>query len=164
MTLAQSFLAELKHESTATKKMFERLPFDKSEYKPHEKSMALLRLATHIAEMPLWLAMTITTDGMDITTTDYKPYVPKNNEDLLNFFDENLKKVEDILNNCSDEEMLKSWTMKSGDNVIFSMPKVSVIRGMIMNHSAHHRGQLSVYFRLLDIPVPGTYGPTADEK
>ena len=82
----------------------------------------------------------------------------------MNFFDENLKKAEDILNNCSDEEMLKSWTMKSGENIIFSMPKVSVIRGMIMNHSAHHRGQLTVYFRLLDIPVPGTYGPTADEQ
>lgn len=163
MKIAESFLTELKQEAESTRKMLKLVPFDKSTWKPHTKSMELLRLAVHITEMPQWLAMTITTEGLDLATEEYKPYVPKNNEDLLNYFEDNVKKAEDALANCSDEEMLKNWTMKTGEKVIFSLPKVAVIRSMIMNHTVHHRGQLTVYYRLLDIPLPGIYGPTADE-
>jgi len=164
MTIAQNYLAELKQEAEKSKKMLALVPMDKSSWKPHEKSMTLNRLAVHVAEMVLWLEVTITTDELDYTKGDYKPFVPETSKELLDFYDTNLKKAEEALANCSDERMMKNWTMKAGDRVVFSIPRVAVIRDMILNHQAHHRGQLSVYLRLLDVPLPSIYGPTADDK
>jgi uncharacterized damage-inducible protein DinB len=164
MTVAQEFLEELKQEAVSTRKLLERVPLEKGEWKPHEKSMALARLAGHIAENSLWLAMTIQDDEMDLAKYEYKPFIPKTTEELLNYFDEQEKKAYEALSNCSEEEFNKIWTMRTGEQVYFALPKRQVIRGLCINHMVHHRGQLTVYLRLLNIPLPGIYGPTADEN
>jgi uncharacterized damage-inducible protein DinB len=162
MTIARNLLAELKQEAIATRKMLELVPFDKSDWKPHSKSMTLGRLASHVAELPFWIELTIKKDELDFKKFDYKPFVPESNADLLAFFDKNLILASDALEKCSDEDMMKDWSLRSGDEIYFTLPKAAVMRSMNMNHMIHHRGQLSVFMRLLDIPLPGVYGPTAD--
>jgi uncharacterized damage-inducible protein DinB len=164
MTIGKTFLEEFKQEAAATRKLLERVPLDKASWKPHEKSMELGRLASHVAETSLWIWNTIENDVFDLAVQPYEPIVPKTTEELLKFFDENNAKTESVLSKCSDEEMMKTWTMKRGDEVFMSMPKAPVIRSFCLNHMIHHRGQLDVYLRLLDVPLPQIYGPTADEK
>ena len=163
MTIAQSFLEELKQEAVSTKKLLERVPLEKGDWKPHEKSMALARLASHVAENSKWIAMAIETVELDLSKYPYEPFIPKNTEELINFFEEQEKKAEKVLLNCSDEEMMKNWTMRSKDQEYFTVPKIAMIRNFCINHTIHHRGQLTVYLRLLNVPLPGIYGPTADE-
>lgn len=162
MTIAQNYLAELNQETTVTRKMLERLPIEKSDWKPHPKSMALINLASHVAELVSWIPMVITGTELDFGKNPYSPFLPKNNAELLKFFDDNMKAATEVLNSASDEEMAKPWTLRSGEYIIFTLPKVAVLRSFTMNHMVHHRGQLSVYLRLLDIPIPGAYGPSAD--
>ena len=142
--------------------MLERVPFEKKDWKPHEKSMSLGRLATHIAEIPYWLTNAITENELDLANG-----LPKNNpgtkEDLMKLFDECSSKAMEELRKVADETFLSNWTMRKGDKVYITMPKVIVARNFAMNHLYHHRGQLSVYLRLLDVPVPGMYGPSADD-
>ena len=164
MSIAEKFLAELKQEAVTTRKILEVVPLDKGDWKPHVKNFSLRQLATHVAELPSYLYTTIAQDELDFAKSDYKPATPASNKELLAIFEKNLKNAEDALKTCSDEEMKKNWTMRSGDTIFFSSPKVSVIRGMCLNHLIHHRAQLGLYLRLLDVPVPGSYGPTADEK
>jgi uncharacterized damage-inducible protein DinB len=108
--------------------------------------------------------MTISQDELDFAKSNYKPPVPASSEELLSIFEKNLKNAEEALSGCSDDEMKKNWTMRNGDTIFFSSPKVSVIRGLCMNHLVHHRAQLGLYLRLLDVPIPGSYGPSADDK
>ncbi len=164
MTIAEKFLAELQQEAATTRKILERVPFDKPDWKPHEKSMPLVHLATHVAEIPFWLETTVTTDELDFAKSDYKIEDAKSNDELLSKFDMSVKRAEDALKGCSDSDMKKGWTLKNGDTVYFTLCKEEVIRGMSLNHLIHHRAQLGVYLRLLDIPLPGVYGPTADDK
>jgi uncharacterized damage-inducible protein DinB len=164
MTTAKEFLEELKQEAVSTRKLLERVPLDKGDWKPHEKSMALARLAGHIAENSNWLAMTILEDETDLAKFEYVPFIPTTTEELLSYFEEQEKKAYDALANCSDDELDKIWTMRSGEKVYFALPKRQVIRGLCINHMVHHRGQLTVYLRLLGVPLPGIYGPTADEE
>lgn len=161
--IASALMAELKQESIATRKCLERVPEDKFDYKPHEKSMTFGQLAAHIAEMVGWIAVTIKTDELDFAA-NYKPFTPKTNAELLEFFGKNLSEAIEALENASDEEMMKNWTLRKGDHIFFTMPRVQVLRGVVFNHVFHHRGQLSVYLRLNDIPVPSIYGPSADEE
>lgn len=163
MSYNKDLIAELKMETASTKKMLERVPVDKNDWKPHEKSMKLGRLATHVAELPGWIAMTMSTDELDLSKMDYKAVMPVSTEDLLAKLDDNVNKALSVLENSSDEDFNKMWTLRNGDNVFFTMPRKAVIRSMAYSHHYHHRGQLSVYLRLLDIPVPGMYGPSADE-
>lgn len=163
MPLKDAFIAELKHESALTKKMLERVPLDKKDWKPHEKSMTLGRLATHVAEIPHW-----TSDIIHIDLYDFqKNYTPGTNastqEELLKIFQEKLDTAIADLEKTSDEEFKKMWTVKSGEQVYYNLPKAVAIRGWSFSHLFHHRGQLSVYLRLLDVPIPGMYGPSADE-
>lgn len=164
MTIAQGFLEELKQEAESTRKLLERVPFEKSDWKPHEKSMPLNRLSSHVAENFEWIAMTIETEELDFKKQEYKPFIPKSTEELIKFFDDCYAKGEKALTNCSDEEMMKNWTMRSGEEVYFTVPKMVMIRNFCINHMIHHRGQLTVYLRLLGVPLPGIYGPTADEQ
>lgn len=161
--LAGAFLAELDNEAKVTRQVLERVPADKFDWKPHEKSMTMGRLAVHCAEMFGWTKETLKSDVLDFEGMDFTPFEPKSNEELLAFFDDHIAKAKIILGETSDETFLTDWTMRNGETVYFTMPKVAVMRTFVMNHIVHHRGQLSVYLRLNDIPVPSIYGPSADE-
>jgi len=161
--LATAFLAELDNEAKVTRECLSRVPLDKSDWKPHEKSMPMGRLAVHCAEMFGWTKETLTQDVLDFATADMTPFEPKTTEELLAFFDDHIEKAKEILGHTSDETFLTDWTMRNGEQVYFTMPKVAVMRTFVLNHIIHHRGQLSVYLRLNDIPVPSIYGPSADE-
>ncbi|HEV7699400.1 MAG TPA: DinB family protein [Pyrinomonadaceae bacterium] len=161
--IAAAFLGELENEAKVTRTVLERVPADKFDYKPHEKSMTFGRLASHIAEMFGWTKETLKSDVLDFSAMDYKPFEPTSTEELLAFFDDHIAKAKAILAETSDETFMTDWTMRNGEQVYFTMPKVAVMRSFVMNHIIHHRGQLSVYLRLNDIPVPAMYGPSADE-
>lgn len=161
--LAAAFIGELQHEAATTRKILERIPEDKFDYKPHEKSMTFGRLAVHVAEMIDWAKTTVTTDGLDFAAEEYKPFEPKTNAELLEYFDKNVANAIEALKNTPDEAMFETWTMRNGETVYMAMSRIQTLRGMVFNHIWHHRGQLSVYLRLNDIPVPSIYGPSADE-
>lgn len=162
-SIAAALTAEMEREAAATRKCLERIPAEKFDFKPHEKSMTLGRLASHIAEMIGWTPATLQNSELDFAKMDYKPYEPPSTADLLEFFDKNLAEALDILKNTTDEVFIENWTMRNGETIYFTQPKVTVMRSFVMNHIVHHRGQLSVYLRLNDIPVPAIYGPSADE-
>jgi uncharacterized damage-inducible protein DinB len=161
--LNQSFIAELKHEAASSKRMLERVPDGKFDWKPHEKSMTLGRLASHVAELPGFLHSILTMDDFDFAKGHYKASHPKTREELLNVFQQKLDEVVQTLENTSDEKMQANFTLRNGERVIVTIPRMIAVRTMALNHIIHHRGQIAVYLRLLDIPVPGLYGPSADE-
>lgn len=163
MTIAKAFIEELKQEAESTKKLLERVPLEKGDWKPHEKSMELARLASHVAENFEWIGDTIDSEEVDFAKIKYEPFIPKTTEELLKFLDDSLEKAIKALEKCTDEDLMKNWTMRDGEKIFFTMPKVIVIRNFCINHMIHHRGQLTVYLRLLNVPLPGIYGPTADE-
>lgn len=160
--LANALIGELKQEATTTRKCLERIPAEKFDFKPHEKSMSMGQLAVHVAEMIGWATVTVKQDQLDFST-DYRPFEPKSTEELVAFHDKHVEEAIDALKNTSDEAMMEPWTLRNGEQVYFTMPRIQVLRGMVFNHIVHHRGQLSVYLRMNDIPVPGLYGPSADE-
>ncbi len=162
-TISAAFIGELQHEAATTRTVLERVPADKFDYLPHEKSMTFSRLAVHVAEMFSWITMTMKTDELDFATAEFPPFEPTTNEELIEFFDKTIAEATATLENCSDETFMENWTMKNGEKTYFTMPKIAVLRTFCLNHIYHHRGQLSVYLRLNDIPVPSIYGPSADE-
>jgi len=162
-SIGSAFIAELQHEAATTRTCLERIPADKFNWKPHEKSMEFGRLASHIAEMFGWTPMTLQQDELDFAKIDYKPFEPASTDDLLEYLDKNVNEAVDALRNTTDEQFMGTWTMKNDETVYFTLPKVAVMRSFVMNHIIHHRGQLSVYLRLNDIAVPSIYGPSADE-
>ena len=164
MTLGQILTAELKHEAISTRKMLERIPSDKLAWKPHEKSMTLERIAGHIVEMVSWTKQTLTQDELDFSKFDYTPKQYTDSSQLVADFDKNVAEAIETLSNSSNETMSENWTMRNGEQIYFTMPKAAVMRSFVMSHIIHHRGQMSVYLRLLDIPVPSIYGPSADEQ
>lgn len=161
--IASALIAEMEHEAAVTRTCLERVPADKFSWKPHEKSMEFGRLASHVAEMFGWTPATLQQDELDFAKMDYKPFEPATTDDLLEYLDKNVAEAIDVLRNTTDEQFMGTWTMRNGETVYFSLPKVAVMRSFVMNHIVHHRGQLSVYLRLNDIPVPSIYGPSADE-
>jgi uncharacterized damage-inducible protein DinB len=161
--IAQSMLGEFDHEMTNLRKVLERVPEDKPDFAPHPKSMGMARLAGHLAELSEWLSMTLATDELDFATGDYKPFVPASRTELLARFDQGVAAARQALAGATDEQMMGSWSLKNGSQVYFTMPRVAVIRSMVFNHIIHHRAQLGVYLRMNDIPVPGMYGPSADD-
>lgn len=162
MALNRALLAELEQEAKTTRKLLERVPEQKFSWQPHEKSMSLGRLATHVAEMMGWLEATLNLNELDLAG-DYQPVVANTNKELVALFDKNLARCVELLNKATDEQLHQPWRLRKGDHVLFELPKIAVIRSMVFNHVIHHRGQLSVYLRLLDVPLPSIYGPTADE-
>lgn len=162
MNLYESIIAELQHEAPTTRKMLERLPSVSLAWKPHEKSRTLGEVASHIANIPGLFIASLDADQLDRYSYEAAPV-----DDLsaiLSTFDTNITNAFSILPSLSNERMFGSWRYTYGDKTIFELPRIAVIRGMALNHSIHHRGQLSVYMRLLDIPLPPVYGPTADEQ
>ena len=164
MTIANQMLAELQQEGATTRKMLALVPFDKKDWKLHEKSMSLGVLSRHVAEIYGWPKETVLDDELDFAKMDGKPVEINSNEELLALFDKCIAKAKEVLENTPDEEMSKPWTMRRGEMIFFTMPKAQVMRTWVLNHSVHHRAQLGVYLRLLDIPIPGSYGPSADES
>lgn len=163
MPLNESILAELQMEAAGTRKMIERVPEKSFDWKPHDKSMTLGRLAYHICENPQWVSVTVDKDEIDFAANDYVPKEAKTTAELLKVFDDSLAEAVECLKNASDEKLMGNWTMRNGETVYFTMPKTAVLRSFVLNHIIHHRGQLSVYLRMLDVPLPQIYGPTADE-
>lgn len=162
--IAKGFIGELKQEAISTRKCLERIPEDKFDFKPHEKSMSMIQLASHVAEMFGWVTMTCKTNQLDFAAGDYVPFKPETTAQLVEFFDKHLAEAIAALEETSDEAMMEPWTLRNGEQVYFTMPRVQTLRGFAVNHIIHHRGQLSVYLRLNDIPVPSLYGPSADEQ
>jgi uncharacterized damage-inducible protein DinB len=168
MSIAQSMLPEFDQEMQNTRKVLERIPDEKWNWKPHDKSGTLGWYAGHIALLPGWTTMTINTEEFDYAPvgkpSQYQPPKIENRKDALEAFDKECGEARAALAGASDADMMKGWTLQAGGQTIFTMPRVACIRGMVMNHLIHHRAQLTVYYRLLDVPVPGLYGPSADEN
>ena len=162
MTFMEFFLQQLEEEAVTTRKMLSRVPTEKFGWKPHEKSMEMKRLATHVAELPTWIPMTLDTDELDFAKNEYKPVELKNTEELLKYFEENLVKGREALKNGKEADLEKPWTLRNGEQIYSTSPKRDVIR-MSLSQIIHHRAQLGVFLRLLNIPIPGSYGPSADE-
>jgi len=162
MSISQSFLPEFDQEMANTRKVLERLPNEKWDFKPHPKSMSVAELATHVAEMMNWTAVTVRDPGYDIPA-DYQPKPHPNREAALAFFDQELKAARSAIENCSDAAWQDIWKLSFGGKEMMAMPRIAVYRSFCMNHIVHHRAQLMVYLRLLDLPVPAVYGPSADE-
>jgi uncharacterized damage-inducible protein DinB len=166
MTIGQSMLPEFDQEMQNTRKVLERVPDNKWNWKPHDKSGTVGWLASHIATMLTWTAVTINTEELDYAPVGGPAYQPpkiENRKELLAEFEKNAAEARAALASVSDAEMMKGWKLLAGGKEIFTMPRIAAIRGMILNHHIHHRAQLTVYFRLLGVPVPGLYGPSADE-
>ncbi len=166
MTIGQSMLPEFDQEMQSTRKTLERVPDDKWNWKPHEKSGTVGWLASHVATMVGWLPMTINTEELDYAPVggpSFEPPKISNRKELLAVFDKESGAARAALAKVNDAEMLKNWKLLAGGKEILSMPRVACIRGMVLNHLIHHRAQLTVYFRLIGVPVPGLYGPSADE-
>ena len=155
-------LKEMDKEAVTTRKMLERVPNDKYDWKPHEKSMTIRRLATHIAELPSWVSMTLTTSELDFANNPYQPVPIDNNEELLAYFDRSYAEGRAELEKATEEDLEPDWTLRNGDQVYSVESKGDVIR-MSYNQIVHHRAQLGVFLRLLNVPIPGSYGPSADE-
>lgn len=161
MTIGQELVQELTLEAAVTRRYLESVPFDRLEYKPAEKSETLGRLAIHVAEIIAWWTSVIETSHLDFI--DFEPKDIKSKDELLAYFDSLLADAKHSLENADNEEFGKEWSMAHGDDVLFTLPKKQVARLFCMNHLVHHRAQLGVYLRLLDVPVPATYGPSADD-
>ena len=161
LSLGKIYLKELKAEITATRKCLERIPGELFSWKPHEKSMELGYLALLVAEIPRWIATMINDDAIDFATFKHIP--AKTTDDLLAQFDGNIKSAEEALQNVTNEQLDESFSLNANGQVLFSSPKNENVSSTI-NHWVHHRGQLTVYMRLNDIPVPSIYGPSADDK
>jgi len=163
MAINQAFLGEFDHEMQGTRAALERVPEDKFGWKPHEKSMTFGRLAQHVAEVPGWIKETIEHDTLEMGKYQPPP-PPATRKELLDLFDRNVAAGRKALAAATDDaHLMKTWTLAVNGKTIFSMPRVQVLRGFIMNHLVHHRGQLTVYLRLNNIAVPALYGPSADE-
>ena len=167
MSIAQSLLPEFDQEMANTRKVLERIPTEKWNWKPHEKSGTLGWLAAHVRTVPGWYTMTLQTENLDYAPVDGPQYeLPKieNSQQLLAAFDKESKEARAALSKASDADFNVNWTLLAGGKEIFTMPRIACLRGMVMNHMIHHRAQLTVYLRLLNVPVPGLYGPSADES
>lgn len=162
MNLIPIFLKEMEQEAQTTRKMLQRVPTDKFQWRPHPKSMMMQQLATHIAELPTWVTMVLNTSELDFAKNEYKPAVINNTEELLEYFEKNLKEGKQSLEKATEEALLPDWTLRNGDQIYSVDKKYEVIR-MAYCQIVHHRAQLGVFLRLLDIPIPGSYGPSADE-
>lgn len=165
-SVQQNVLAELDQELASTRRILERVPYAQAEYKPHPKSMSLWQLATHVVNLLAFKTMFLQIDSRDfLDPNGVKPGpTPTSSGELLARFDAYSATLRQALNDSDDEKMTQNFKLHRGEQVLFDIPKAAAVRIMGLNHSIHHRGQLTVYLRLLDIPVPGFYGPSADEQ
>lgn len=160
----KGLMKELQVESAGTRKLIERIPEDKFDFKPHEKSMVLKMLALHVAMIPDFIEPIMNTNEIDFAGMDFTPPEVKTTAELLKIFDDSLNKAIALLEKADDKTLMDKWSAKMNGVVLFELPRISAIRNMTFNHLYHHRGQLTVYLRLLDVPLPAIYGPSADEQ
>ncbi len=167
MAISAGMLPEFDMEMAGTRKTLERVPDDKFDYKPHAKSMTVRQLASHLALFPSWMVSTLDSSSFDYAPVGGEPFKPpamNSHKDLLEVFDRDVAKARAGLAVATDAQLMENWSLLAGGKTIFTMPRIAVLRGMVMNHMIHHRAQLGVYLRLNDVPVPALYGPSADEK
>src|SRR5665213_2097740 len=165
MSIVDPILAEFDHESKTTRRVLERVPGDKLAWKPHARSMSLGQLALHIAQVPGNIAGFVAVPVYERPAN--APFGQKeaaSTSEIMSAFDASLVKVKDVLRGLDDATVMSMWSLKAGEKTVMSMPRLAVIRNIMLNHWYHHRGQLSVYLRELDVPVPSIYGPSADEN
>jgi uncharacterized damage-inducible protein DinB len=163
MNLIDPILAELTHEGATTRRLLERLPQDRLGWQPHQKSMTLGRLATHIAEIPGWVGSIVEKDEFDIGASGYVPPTLGSVAEIIALFDKSVAAATETLKRQGNDRLLAKWQLKKNGKLVVEMPRLGMIRSFLMNHLIHHRGQLSVYLRLQNVPLPSIYGPTADE-
>ena len=164
MNHLESMLTEFNTEAATTKRVLDRVPVDKLSWKPSEKSMSLGQLALHIATVPGGVAYITKPDAFDVSQNDFTPPTPQSMEQVHAALEQSMRTVDETLRECSDETAMGNWHLMMGETEIASMPRAAVWRSLMLNHWYHHRGQMSVYLRLLDVPVPSIYGPSADEN
>jgi uncharacterized damage-inducible protein DinB len=163
ITFIEAFKKELETESVGTRKMLALVPADKMDWAPHAKSMKMKNLATHIADLPTWISLGLTTEELDFNTSPYNPEDCKNGAELVAYYDRCVKKAFEDLDKANDSILEEKWTLRGGDVIYSVQTKLETVRHSF-NQICHHRAQLGVYLRLLDIPIPGVYGPSADEQ
>lgn len=166
MKMSDALLPEFDHEMAGTRKTLERVPEDKFGWKPHDKSMSMGELASHLANIPFWTTVTINQDNFDMAPVGgehVKTPQASSVKELLETFDKNVADARNAIASASNEELMKNWSLLAGGNTVLAMPKGAVLRGFVLNHNVHHRAQLGVYLRLNDVAVPSIYGPSADE-
>ena len=161
MEIIPMLLKEMEQEAQTTRNFLALVPDDKYDWKPHAKSMTMGNLATHIAELPSWVSMTLHTSELDFAAQPYQPSGINNTKDLMANFEKHLTGAKTDLSSTNEEELKKDWTLRNGETIYFTISKVEMIR-VAYSQIVHHRAQMGVYLRLLDIPLPGSYGPTAD--
>ena len=166
MSLSHSLLPEFDQEMANTRKTLERVPEDRFEWRSHEKSPTLGWLATHLANLPGWATVTLSQNEFDLAPPEGAPQIPlaTSREELLKSFDENVAAARAAIEGATDEQLMEKWSLLKGGKTILTLPRIAILRSVVMNHSIHHRAQLGVYLRLNDVPVPSIYGPSADEN
>jgi uncharacterized damage-inducible protein DinB len=166
MAIGQSMLPEFDHEMANTRKTLERVPDDKFGWSPHLKSFPMGKLASHLANLPVWTNITIGQDAFDMAPNGERATTPEchSQKEVLDTFDANVAQAREALAGVTDEKIFGNWALLDNGNQLLSMPRVAVLRSFVMNHIIHHRAQLGVYLRLNDIAVPSIYGPSADEQ
>ena len=166
MSLNQGLLAEFDHEVAGARKTLERVPFAKADWRPHPKSWVLAALATHVARLPGWAKETLTQDSLDMAAGDPAEWskVMGSHAELMALFEKNVAAGRAAIAGTSDATFMQPWSLKTGETVHLTMPKIAVLRSFVLSHLIHHRAQLGVYLRMLDVPVPALYGPSADEQ
>ena len=165
MAIRDHILAEYDHEMATTRRTLERVPEDKSDWKPHEKSMSMGRLAGHLAELPALGLRSLQSDSFDVRAPGRPaPFVMTSRAELLGLFDKNVAAARAAIAVASDEDLMKNWSLLADGKPMFSLPRVAVLRTFCISHTVHHRAQLGVYLRLNNVPVPHVYGPSADDN
>lgn len=166
MGMSDALVMEFDHEMATTRKSIERAPTEKLGWKPHEKSMTLGQLISHLAEIPGWGTATMRHDKLDLAPPDgpkWEPFQASSTADALTRFDKNVAAARAAIAGADDAAWMANWSLLTGGKTIMTMPRIACMRGFILNHNVHHRAQLGVYLRLNDVPVPSVYGPSADE-
>ena len=167
MAIKDSLLPEFDHEMATTRRLLERVPEASFAWKPHERSMSLGQLAGHIANLPAWCSTTLETTTLDLDAAGLpatRVHMPESHAVLMRDFDAKVAAARALIVARTDAELLVPWTLTRGTQEFFTMPRISAVRSFVMNHLIHHRGQLTVYLRLQNVPLPPIYGPTADEQ
>lgn len=162
--MCQAMLGEIEQEAATTRRVFERIPEEKLSWRPHQKSMTLGQLALHTAQVPGGIAKISQQDEFDASTANFGAPQPKSLGEIFAAHDESVRAAEDCLKNLTEEKARATWHLKMGPKEVFAVPRAGLLRSIMLNHWYHHRGQLSVYLRLLDVPLPSIYGPSADEN
>ena len=162
MAISQALLPEFDYEMATTRKMLERFPEDKVDWKPHDTCMSLGRLAGHMSELAGWVIPTINQDEL-VLDPNFTPNVMKSRAETLKQFDESVKGSHAAIAGASDETFMKPWSLVAGGKKVMTMPKIAVLRSFVMNHMIHHRGQLAAFYRIAGVPIPSIYGPSKDE-